>query len=291
MENNEPSKPDQGKPTEENRYSTGDDAELEQLLRDHAAGKARYEASNPPKHRPLRDVVRRAVSRVPAPAPQLSDEEIARRERVREQAARQREACERLRTLIEARGERYALCTLQNYRAETPEQNAALASLSEFSESMRELVLREGQGGLILYGPRGTGKDHLLMALMRYAVFHAGLTVKWCNGMDLLGDIRDRIQTGEKESSLIRSMSAPNILAISDPLPPFGSLTEFQATMLFRVIDARYSRRRPIWITVNVANRAELEQRMGAQLVDRLIDGALVTFCNWPSYRKVRKRP
>jgi hypothetical protein len=51
-------------------------------------------------------------------------------------------------------------------------------------------------------------------------------------------------------------------------------------------VDYRYSHRKPIWLTLNVADGAEAELRMGAQTVDRLRDGALVLFCNWPSYRK-----
>lgn len=248
-------------------------------------------AAQQPGPRPFRDIVTRAVSQMPPGAVRPSDEEFAARQRHREQVARQRETAERLRQLVNARGERYAECSLQNYRAESPEQKAAVDLLVDFCEQMSGLIRKQGQGGLILYGPRGTGKDHLLMAAMRYAIEHVSFSVRWCNGMDLIGDIRDRIQTGEQESALVRSMTTPDILAISDPLPPFGVLTEFQATMLFRIIDARYSRRKPIWVTVNVANRAEFEQRMGAQLVDRLIDGALVMFCNWASFRQVRKKP
>lgn len=269
---------------------TSDDEELEKLILQHEADKARFEAERKLTPTPLREAVRQAVSRAAPPQSRPSDDELARRDRERELAARQREINDRLRTLITARGERYAGCTLESYRTSSSEQQAVVAALSEFSEGIGRAA-RNGEGGLILYGPRGTGKDHLMFALMSHAIRHADLTVKWVNGMDLLGDIRDRIQTGEQESALIRSLANPDILAISDPLPPFGSLTEFQATMLFRVIDARYSRRKPLWVTVNVANRAEFEERMGAQLVDRLIDGALVVFCNWPSYREVRKRP
>jgi DNA replication protein DnaC len=125
---------------------------------------------------------------------------------------------------------------------------------------------------------------------MRNVIQYHGQAGVWVNGMDLFGRIRDRIQRGEEERDLIRGLVKPDVLAISDPLPPFGALTEFQATMLFRVLDERYSRRRPVWVTVNVANRAEFEERMGVQLVDRLIDGALVVYCNWKSYREVRKR-
>jgi hypothetical protein len=56
--------------------------------------------------------------------------------------------------------------------------------------------------------------------------------------------------------------------------------------MLFRVVDARYRQCKPTWITVNAVGRTELDRRMGAQTADRITDGAVALFCNWPSYRK-----
>ena len=55
---------------------------------------------------------------------------------------------------------------------------------------------------------------------------------------------------------------------------------------LFRILDGRYSRRRPTWVTVNVSSRAELNERLTPQNADRLRDGALAVFCDWQTYRK-----
>jgi DNA replication protein DnaC len=244
----------------------------------------------PGEPQPISEATQRILRRLDsAPVDPEREFQRVRDEEARQEAGRRQAIADRLKALVESRGERYAGCTLENYRAAEPEQNAAVAALSEFSGEFPRLQ-RQGEAGLILYGPRGTGKDHLLFALMRNVIQYHGQAVVWVNGMDLFGRIRDRIQRGEEERDLIRGLVKPDVLAISDPLPPFGALTEFQATMLFRVLDERYSRRRPVWVTVNVANRAEFEERMGVQLVDRLIDGALVVYCNWKSYREVRKR-
>ncbi len=37
---------------------------------------------------------------------------------------------------------------------------------------------------------------------------------------------------------------------------------------------------------MNVSSGEEAEKRIGAQIVDRLRDGALSIVCNWPSHRK-----
>lgn len=193
------------------------------------------------------------------------------------------------------RGERYADCTLDSFDVASDAQQRVVGQLRDFIDDLRANIL-DGRG-LILYGPRGTGKDHLLFAAMRRAV-ELGLTpmpldcdteprdtLAWRNGVDLIGDFRAQI--GERgESDFYAAMAAHRVLAISDPLPPSGSLTEFQAAGMFRVIDARYSRRRPTWLTINVASRRELDDRLGAQTADRLIDGSLTLHCSWDSYRQ-----
>lgn len=208
--------------------------------------------------------------------PELTAEQQAERT-----AAHRRET---LRTLFAERGKRYLNCTLKEFEATTTEQAAAVKRLTSYCKDM-EANIADGVG-VVLLGPSGTGKDHLLAAIMRAAVMVYGKSVKWENGMDLFGAVRDRMDTDKTEADWVKSMCRPDVLALSDPLPPFGPLSQFQANMLFRVVDGRYSRNRPTWITLNCAGRKEAEERMGAQIVDRLAHGAVVVVCNWPSYRK-----
>jgi DNA replication protein DnaC len=65
-----------------------------------------------------------------------------------------------------------------------------------------------------------------------------------------------------------------------------GALTQHQATMLYRLVDARYSKGVPTICTVNVASDAEADERMGAATWDRLCHDAWKFNCNWPTYRK-----
>lgn len=226
------------------------------------------------------------MSRLPSPIP---DAEIERRDREIEDRERQIEQGERAfrwRSLVMKLGRRYEACTLSNFEAKSDEQKAVVAALEGHCRKMRELS--SDGAGVVLYGPKGTGKDHLLTSLMRAAVLRFGFTVEWCNGADLFGEWRDAIDRNGTERDGVSRLGGPDVLAISDPLPPVGKLSEWQASMLFRVLDYRYRRQRPTWITVNVATRQELDERMGAQLADRVVDGALTCFCNWPSHRKKR---
>ena len=186
-------------------------------------------------------------------------------------------------TVFEARGGRYAGCRLENFDCPTAPQLAAVKRLLQYAERLTDHV-RAGDS-LTLFGPVGTGKDHLLAAMMRLAVL-GGFTVAWRSGAELFGEVRDRIDQERSEASWVSALLAVDVLAISDPLPPIGSLTEFQAAMLFRVIDGRYSRSRSTWITINCRDADDAQARLTPQIVDRLRHRALSVHCNWPSYRK-----
>lgn len=127
-----------------------------------------------------------------------------------------------------------------------------------------------------------------MVSLAFVAMLQHGIRVEWLSGLDFYGDCRDRIESGDPESKAIRHYANPAVLAVSDPLPPTGQLTVFQRSMLFRVVDRRYSQMRPTWVTLNVASRNEAMERIGANIIDRLTHEALVVHCDWPSYRRAR---
>lgn len=189
----------------------------------------------------------------------------------------------RLLEFRESVGKRLASASFENYTVSCAEQGRVKTALQAYAEQGATKV--KGGVGIVLTGPSGAGKDHLLGSTAK-AVIQAGGVVKWVNGQDLLGMFRDRINSGESEEDMIAKYVMPAVLVISDALPPSGALTDYQSVMLYRVLDGRYRECRPTWVSMNVANRGEADARMGAPLVDRLRDGALCLACNWPSYRK-----
>ena len=92
-------------------------------------------------------------------------------------------------------------------------------------------------------------------------------------------------EAGETELDVQREMVGAPLLCISDPTPVSGSVTEYQANVLYQIFKCRCRDLRPVWTTINVASRSELGERIGEPNADRLIDGACTVFCNWPSYR------
>lgn len=221
--------------------------------------------------------------------PPLTEEQIRQRD-VRRRAQQEASAIARRKaewqSLSSRIGERYANCTLANFEADHEPQKRVVAKLREYGELI-SVNVSEGRG-IVFFGPKGTGKDHLMVAMLRCAV-DSEIDVAWENGQDLFGNIRDRMDGDASESSLIHQFAKPMILAISDPMPVFGELTAHQANMLFRILDRRYRKKLPTWVTMNAKDGADAEKRMGGQLVDRLRDGALVVSCNWASYRSAAK--
>lgn len=196
----------------------------------------------------------------------------------RAELRRKAEILLRFKSMVFAAGSRYEDCTLGNFVCREPQQRKVVTAL-------REYVAADSPEGVILFGPVGTGKDHLAFAVCREAV-RAGKSVAWINGQKWFGLIRDAMDTDKSEAAIIADLSRPELLCLSDPLPPVGALTQFQATMLYRLVDARYARGVPTICTINVANDAEADERMGAATWDRLTHGAWKLHCAWPTYRK-----
>jgi DNA replication protein DnaC len=187
--------------------------------------------------------------------------------------------------LVRVIGDRYKACRLDNFEVRTESQESVVGSLRQFCENLDENIT--AGRGIVLFGPPGVGKDHLLIA-MAHEVVTISKTIQWLNGMDLFAERRDYIKRDLPEKDLLREYERPDVLIISDPVPPFGELKEGQAEFLFRLIDWRYRRLKPIFVSANFSDSDDAKSRIGSQVLDRLKDGSLCLHCNWASYRQAK---
>ncbi len=222
----------------------------------------------------------------PTPEQQAARDRELTAERQQERNKRKWEAWRRLTGPM---GSRYADCTLQNFTIDDTASHAAAQRtvLTQLEKYADDILERVGAGqGLLLYGPSGTGKDHLLVGLARIAIANE-LSIKWVDGSTLYRSMREGM--GEAEEELVKRYIHPAVLYLSDPIPPVGSLTPFQASTLFAIVDGRYRGRKVTWATMNVGDGPEASQRLGSAIADRLRDGAISLNCCWPSHREGAK--
>lgn len=164
-------------------------------------------------------------------------------------------------------------------------QPAVLAAVKDWA---REFNPDTNSPSLLLWGPVGTGKDHLALAAVRTVLTRHDCTSWWQNGRDLAGEWRDRINDNSA-NQLLTLLMRRTLLVISDPLPPFGDLTNYQADMLYRVVRGRTDAGLATVCTINVESDQEADERLGAPTWDRLTQGSWKIKCNWRSHRTARK--
>jgi DNA replication protein DnaC len=182
----------------------------------------------------------------------------------------------------------YEAATVEGYTLtaeKSASQRAVRDGVAEYIATLPERV--RGGDGFLFYGPCGTGKDHLAMAICRVAVLDHGFSVVRINGSEWYGRLRDLMsQDSASEANEIAALARPALLLISDPAPPIGDLTPYQASMLYRVLEKRQANGKATIVTANVEGAADAAKRLGAATMDRMRFKAWTAACNWKSYRK-----
>lgn len=211
-----------------------------------------------------------------------------------EQDRRRREIASRVRMLERdagealAKGYRFQLYDVagDRYRAEV------LADVKRWSADWS--AISSAGAGLVLFGPVGTGKDHLMVAAVRRLIIEAGISARLVNGRELAAECRAAIAENKPDRSIVGEYLAPDVLILSDPTPPRGDLSTYQADILYQIADGRAKRGRLTCATVNIADEREADEKLGAPTWDRLVAGAWLIECAWSSFRRpafVKLRP
>lgn len=203
----------------------------------------------------------------------------------RERVEAQRAVVDHAAAALASFGRRYADATLDNFEPPNAAAVAALARVKEWAEQPIEQL-----GNVFLFGAVGTGKDHLIVGLVkRIYERQYSEAFRFAECEQLFADIRSTYDrdSKRKESEIVEPLVLAPFLYLADVVPSHGTLKDYQQSALSRIVDARYRDLLPTWATANVASRGDLDAAIGKRVSDRLIHGALVIKCNWPSYRKM----
>lgn len=194
------------------------------------------------------------------------------------------------RSVLREAGRQFATATLESFRlhgtaTEQAAQEFVLKRIREYCGNIGQTVA--SGGNVVLVGPCGTGKDHLVIAMLRKVIEAGCIDLLWVDAAEMFGQFKDAISIGRDITELITRLVAPQSLVISDLVPGSEALTQFEADILFRVLNSRWRHDRATWANANVTSREELETKIPKKCVSRLFDGAFTLRTQWSDYRKI----
>jgi DNA replication protein DnaC len=136
---------------------------------------------------------------------------------------------------------RYAKTTLVSFasganRISDMEKSRALAEVFTW---MNGFDPKGESRGLILHGPVGRGKTHLLVGVLRTLIFSHGVQARFIEFSRLLGMLKEGYSAGRSDSRVLSELAQVPVLGI-DELGK-GRLTDWELTVIDEVISRRYN--------------------------------------------------
>lgn len=180
---------------------------------------------------------------------------------------------------------RYRDCRLENFEITCDAQEAAIASIRAFRDNL-DANIKAGTN-LVLYGTVGSGKDHLMAALLNHAItrLRTEVSIEWRNGIDISATAKKDLESSAEWQR--NNEPRRQVTAISDPALSGAPLKFYAADRIYQIFNSCYESRMPLWVTINASGRKEMNELLGPAATDRMLDGAVAIHCDWPSFRKV----
>lgn len=179
--------------------------------------------------------------------------------------------------------ERFMARTLDNFKAETPEQKRALEFATEYATNFSQ-VIKIGRCALFVGRP-GTGKTHLAIGIGLRIIAAENRTVLFTTVMRAIRRVKDSWVKGaiESETQAIAALTYPDLLIIDEVGVQFGS--DFERNIMFDILNERYERRLPTILLSNLS-KDEIVGFLGERVFDRMReDGGKFIAFDWESYR------
>ena len=190
--------------------------------------------------------------------------------------------------MLRCAGKLYAGATLQSFKLhgtyeEQRRQRVVLDRLKDYCDGIGRHI--DNGHNVIFTGSCGTGKDHLMVGMVREAIKAGCYEIQYATAYEIYDSLREAIRGNTSQAEVLGDLYRPKLLIISDVLPMNNALTDYEGEMLFRLLDTRHRRLKATWVNINVKSRAEAVAKIGEKILDRLeADGFTLTF-EWADYR------
>jgi DNA replication protein DnaC len=175
--------------------------------------------------------------------------------------------------------------TLDNFNANTPEQQAALRIAREFVQDFDANAKRGNS--LIFSGLPGTGKSHLATAMLQALMpRHCGL---YTTCMSVIRTVRGtwRKDAERSEQHVLNIYAEVPLLVLDEIGVQYG--TDGEQTILFDVLDRRYRDMKPSIFLTN-QDKKGFKEFIGERTFDRLTETSRWVPFDWASYRPQARR-
>jgi len=140
--------------------------------------------------------------------------------------------------------------TLFNYEPLSEAQAAAQSAVYQFIRGFQP-----GCRGFLLMGPVGTGKTHLVSAVIAHLCLELGARCQFVDFFHLLQDLREGFASNRSASELIEPLEEVPVLAV-DELGK-GRNSEWELSILDEIISKRYNQQKTTLFTTNYTDDRE----------------------------------
>ena len=187
-------------------------------------------------------------------------------------------------------GARFLERTFETYK--TGEQGKVMAR-NKAMDFCSEFVKNPRTKGLLFMGTPGTGKTHLAAAISNYLINIHATPVIFGTMTSILNRIRQTYDSAsrERDAYIMRELMTVPLLVIDD-IDKFNAVPDslggsWSHEKIYDIINGRYEDYKTIVVTTN-ATPAELDKKLGAPIMGRLMEMCIGVACNWQDMRRGR---
>lgn len=193
---------------------------------------------------------------------------------------------EKIATLIAKIPLRFRDKTFNEFKIIYPGQLTVKKTAQRFVETFGK---RSKEGTcLIFQGKPGTGKTFLSLLIYR-ALAELNISVAYESSLHFLKSIQEKKFESHGAFNAVlnyyRQLPLLIIDEVTEGCGKDGYLAEWERSILFAVIDARYQEQR---CTIVISNRtkSDMVDRLSTPIMDRLIENGIIAGFDWDSYRQ-----